>query len=114
MFKGKKILVVGMGLSGLASARYLQSKGSIVTISEERPRQELESELKSLKVQGINYEVGGHQVETFLETDCIVVSPGVPLNLFPIKKALNQYQQKSFFVCLSECVCSLSVHLPHW
>ena len=90
MFKGKKILVVGMGISGLASAKYLQSKGSIVTVSEQRSKQELESEIQSLKVQGINYEVGGHQIETFLETDCIVVSPGVPLNLFPIKKAFNQ------------------------
>ena len=90
VFKGKKILVVGMGLSGLASATYLQSKGSIVTVSEQRPKQELASEIQSLKVQGISYEVGGHQIETFLETDCIVVSPGVPLNLFPIKKAFDQ------------------------
>ena len=89
-FKGKKIVVVGMGRSGLAAANYLQSQGGIVTVSEKRNQQELESEINYLKVHKIGYEVGGHQIETFLATDYVVVSPGVPLGLFPIQRAFSK------------------------
>ena len=34
-------------------------------------------------------EWGGHQTETFLKQDIIVVSPGVDLNIEPIQKALQ-------------------------
>ena len=89
-FKGKEVLVVGMARSGLAVARYLQRNGVPLTVSEHRCRQELEVEIRDLEALGIRYEVGGHQVKTFLAADYIVVSPGVPLRLPALLQASRQ------------------------
>ena len=41
-FKGKKVLVVGLGKSGLAAALFLRRKGAQVTVSDIRSAEVLE------------------------------------------------------------------------
>ena len=87
-FKNKKILVVGFGKSGLSSARCLIGRGAVVTIGDIKPETELDKDiLKEVRGSGIKLEVGGHRIETFINADMIIVSPGVPLNIKPLAAA---------------------------
>jgi UDP-N-acetylmuramoylalanine--D-glutamate ligase len=78
--KGKKVLVVGLGKSGLAAALFLRRRGAQVTVSDVRSAEALAKDIPSLLEEGINVEAGGHGLLTFRRQDLIVVSPGVPLD----------------------------------
>jgi len=77
--KGKKVLVVGLGKSGLAAALFLRRRGAQVTVSDIRSAEALAKDIPALLDEGINVEAGGHGLLTFRRQDLIVVSPGVPL-----------------------------------
>jgi UDP-N-acetylmuramoylalanine--D-glutamate ligase len=87
--KGKKVLVVGLGKSGLAAALFLRRKGAQVTVSDIRSAESLAKEIPSLLDEGIMVEAGGHGLLTFRRQDLIVVSPGVPLNTPELVQARN-------------------------
>ncbi len=87
--KGKKVLVVGLGKSGLAAALFLRRKGAQVTVSDIRSAESLAKEIPALLDEGINVEAGGHGLLTFRKQDLIVVSPGVPLNTPELVQARN-------------------------
>jgi len=78
--KGKKVLVVGLGKSGLAAALFLRRKGAQVTVSDVRSAAALGKDIPALLDEGIMVEAGGHGLLTFRRQDLIVVSPGVPLD----------------------------------
>jgi UDP-N-acetylmuramoylalanine--D-glutamate ligase len=78
--KGKKVLVVGLGKSGLAAALFLRRRGAQVTVSDVRSAEALAKDIPALLEEGIMVEAGGHGLLTFRRQDLIVVSPGVPLN----------------------------------
>lgn len=78
--KGKKVLVVGLGKSGLAAALFLRHRGAQVTVSDVRSAEALAREIPALLDEGIMVEAGGHGLLTFRRQDLIVVSPGVPLD----------------------------------
>jgi len=78
--KGKKVLVVGLGKSGLAAALFLRHRGARVTVSDVRSAEQLAKEIPTLLDEGIMVEAGGHGLLTFRRQDLIVVSPGVPLD----------------------------------
>src|SRR5579859_4513419 len=78
--KGKKVLVVGLGKSGLAAALFLRARGAHVTVSDMRSAAALAKEIPALLDKGIMVESGGHGLLTFRRQDLIVVSPGVPLD----------------------------------
>src|SRR5271169_4667074 len=86
--KGKKILVVGLGKSGLAAALFLRRRGAQVTVSDLRSAQALSKEIPSLMEAGIAVEAGGHGLLTFRRQDLIVVSPGVPLDTPEVKQVM--------------------------
>lgn len=78
--KGKKVLVVGLGKSGLAAALFLRRKGAQVTVSDARSAEALARDLPALLDEGIMVETGGHGLLTFRRQDLIIVSPGVPVD----------------------------------
>jgi UDP-N-acetylmuramoylalanine--D-glutamate ligase len=78
--KGKKVLVVGLGKSGLSAALFLRQCGAQVTVSDMRSAAALAKEIPALLEHGIMVESGGHGLLTFRRQDLIVVSPGVPLD----------------------------------
>jgi UDP-N-acetylmuramoylalanine--D-glutamate ligase len=78
--KGKRVLVVGLGKSGAASALFLKDHGARVTVSDTKTEAELAAEIPALLDAGIAVETGGHGERTFREQDLIVVSPGVPVD----------------------------------
>jgi UDP-N-acetylmuramoylalanine--D-glutamate ligase len=86
---GKKVLVVGMARTGIATAKFLKAKGSLVTTTEAKPEEEIKEAVQELKGMDIATEWGTHRTETFLKQDIIVVSPGVDLSIDPIQKAIQ-------------------------
>ena len=83
----KRVLVVGLGKSGVASALFLKAHGASVTVSDTKPPDELKNEIPALLDQGIAVETGGHGERTFRGQDLIVVSPGVPVDSPPLVQA---------------------------
>ena len=76
--KNKRVLVVGLGRSGVASAFFLQDRGARVTVSDEKSEAQLQNEIAALLDRGVSIETGRHGERTFRDQDLIVVSPGVP------------------------------------
>lgn len=77
---GKRVLVVGLGKSGVASALFLKEHGARVTASDTKSGDDLRNEIPMLLDHGITVETGGHGERTFRGQDLIVVSPGVPVD----------------------------------
>jgi UDP-N-acetylmuramoylalanine--D-glutamate ligase len=87
--KNKRVLVVGLGKSGVASALFLKSRGARVTVSDSKPETELRDEILLLLEHGITVETGGHGDRTFRGQDLIVVSPGVAVDAPQLEQARN-------------------------
>ncbi|HXZ31397.1 MAG TPA: UDP-N-acetylmuramoyl-L-alanine--D-glutamate ligase [Terriglobales bacterium] len=85
--QNKRVLVVGLGKSGVAAALFVKSKGARVTVSDTKTPDELKEEIPRLLDEGIAIETGGHGDRTFQNQDLIVVSPGVPLDAAPLAQA---------------------------
>ena len=85
----KRVLVVGLGKSGVASALFLKSRGARVTVSDSKPEAELRKEILLLLDHGITVETGAHGDRTFRDQDLIVVSPGVPVDAPQLIQARN-------------------------
>jgi len=86
----KRVLVVGLGKSGVASALFLNARGAHVTVSDSKTEDQLREEIPILLDHGIAVETGGHGDRTFREQDLIVVSPGVPADAGPLIQARAQ------------------------
>jgi len=87
--KGKKVLVVGLGKSGLAAALFLRRRGAQVTVSDVRSAAALGKDIPALLDEGIMVEAGGHGLLTFRRQDLIVVSPGVPIDTPELAQVRN-------------------------
>ncbi len=85
--KDKRVLVVGLGKSGVASALFLKARGARVTVSDTKSPDQLGEEIPILLDHGITVETGGHGERTFRGQDLIVVSPGVPVDAPPLVQA---------------------------
>jgi UDP-N-acetylmuramoylalanine--D-glutamate ligase len=87
---GKRVLVVGLGKSGVASALFLKARGARVTVSDSKSEAELHEHIPVLLDNGISVETGGHGDRTFGQQDLIVISPGVPVNAPALDPARKQ------------------------
>ncbi|MBB5339447.1 UDP-N-acetylmuramoylalanine--D-glutamate ligase [Edaphobacter lichenicola] len=86
--KNKRVLVVGLGKSGLSAAMFLRGLGARVTVSDTRSAVALAQEIPALLEAGIMVESGGHGLLTFRRQDLIVVSPGVPMDTPEVKQVV--------------------------
>lgn len=85
---GTHVLVVGLGTTGQSAVTFFRSCGARVSVSDSRPREELDQKLiNRLKKQGIFLETGGHSAKLFGSVDLVVVSPGVSLEIEAISAA---------------------------
>jgi len=76
--RGKRVLVVGLARTGVATALFCAARGAIVTATDGRPENEIGEAIAPLRTAGAHLELGGHRENTFLEQDLIIPSPGVP------------------------------------
>jgi len=75
---GKKILVVGLARTGVATARFLAKGGARVTVTDMRTAAALSSQLAELAGLAMELVLGRHDESDFIAAELIVVSPGVP------------------------------------
>lgn len=107
-FKGKKVLVVGFGLSGVAVTKYMVKQGARVMVSEAKQKNEVMESVKACQDLKIEFEFGGHTSKTFLGAELIVVSPGVPLNL----KVLDEARAKATPITTEVELAALALKEP--
>lgn len=82
-----RVLVVGMGRSGVSATKLLCKKGFKVTVTDELNKTDLKDSLDALEGYDYHSELGKHVLKTFGEQDFIVVSPGVRLDIKPLQHA---------------------------
>jgi len=75
--KGKKILVLGAGVSGVAAARLAAKKGAEVTLLD--TGNPSEASLKLLADDGVAYLLGEDALNWQGDCDLAIYSPGIPL-----------------------------------
>src|SRR6056297_847997 len=86
---GKKILIIGLGKSGIAAAQALITLGGDVTIQDNKDKSKVEPQLLSyFDSKNIKYYLN-EVPEDMTVFDMLVLSPGVPPNLDFIKEAKN-------------------------
>lgn len=79
--KDKRVLVVGLGKTGVALSHFLCQAGAQVTVTDHKSKPELSAQLELLGDLPIKFELGSHSPKTFVQQDLVVLSPGVPSNL---------------------------------
>ncbi|MCA1795945.1 MAG: UDP-N-acetylmuramoyl-L-alanine--D-glutamate ligase [Geobacteraceae bacterium] len=85
--KGKHIVVAGAGMSGVAAANFCHSRGAHVSVSDTRPAKEIAG-LAQLD-PCIDLDCGGHTDSIFQHADLIILSPGIPLHVPVISRAME-------------------------
>ena len=77
-FLHKRILIVGLGATGLSCTRFLTTQGAEIAITDSRPNPP-SLEILRTELPDVAVFVGGFEPEAFARADCLVVSPGVSL-----------------------------------
>jgi UDP-N-acetylmuramoylalanine--D-glutamate ligase len=83
----KKIVVVGLGVSGRAVCELLLRRGAQVVATDLRELAQFGGLLDTIANSGALLRLGGHRLEDFLCADSIIVSPGIPLDIEPLVQA---------------------------
>ncbi len=83
-FKGRRVLVIGFGRSGLSSANLLSGLGSQVKVTDSQDNPVTRQNLKRLNAKDIEVELGRHSREFLAGIELIVVSPGVANDAPPL------------------------------
>jgi UDP-N-acetylmuramoylalanine--D-glutamate ligase len=78
--RGRRVTVVGLGLSGVAACGLLRELGAVVTGTDGKPLDALPIEAQRLSNRGVTLYPGGHPREAFESAEIVVLSPGVPLD----------------------------------
>jgi UDP-N-acetylmuramoylalanine--D-glutamate ligase len=85
MIEGKKILVAGFARTGQAVVDFLIHEPRRISVSEAKPAGEFSRMMT--KYPQVQFEFGGHKIETFLNADLIILSPGIPDTIPPVAEA---------------------------
>lgn len=80
-----KVLVVGLGQSGLAAVELLRARGALVEATDQKPLEEIPEAASRLEALGVPFWPQSDGV--FENRDLIVISPGVPADLPPLEEA---------------------------
>ncbi len=75
---GKRVVVVGIGASGVAAARLCVRRGARVTATDAKTAGQLGDDARALAGEGVTLVLGGHEEALLASADLVVVSPGVP------------------------------------
>ncbi len=78
--RGKRVLVMGLGLqgSGMAAARYAAQQGATVRVTDMKSAQVLAPSVQALAGLPIEFVLGQHRDEDFLWADIVIRNPGIP------------------------------------
>jgi UDP-N-acetylmuramoylalanine--D-glutamate ligase len=77
-FLDKRILIIGLGATGLSCARFLASQGAEIAVTDSRVSPPALAQLQA-ELPDVAVFVGGFAPEAVKRAECLVVSPGVSL-----------------------------------
>ena len=92
MIKNKEVTILGSGISGIGSARLAQKLGIKVFMSDKNSIKK--STKKHLIKNKIAFEENGHDLRRLLNTDEIIISPGISFS--DLKKSFPKINRKKF------------------
>lgn len=75
--RGKRVTVVGIGVSGKATSLLLRQKRALVYATDSGYSDQLKATAQELKKSGVFVEIGRHTEAFIRDSDLVVVSPGV-------------------------------------
>src|ERR1043165_5045805 len=84
---GKKVLIIGAARSGVAAARFLLDRGAVVALNDQKPLDKWSAEALALKETGVGLLPGEPPSWLLDQLELVVVSPGVPATIIPIRYA---------------------------
>jgi UDP-N-acetylmuramoylalanine--D-glutamate ligase len=84
---GKRVAVIGLGRSGQAAVRLLQHLRASVTVADQKPSSDLTAALGGLPASAVEIHGAGDYESALRGAEVVVVSPGVPLTLDPLRRA---------------------------
>lgn len=87
LIRGKRVLIIGAGKTGVAAAKVLHRLGARITVCDIKREYLISDTIEQLKNIPVNIVAGGYPEITKDTIDMIVVSPGVPLDVPPVLKA---------------------------
>jgi UDP-N-acetylmuramoylalanine--D-glutamate ligase len=85
--KGKQVLVLGLGESGLAMATWLAREGARVRVADSRAEPPNAAQLKAV-APAAELFAGPFEASTFADVDFIAISPGLPVQEANVQAAL--------------------------
>jgi len=85
--KDKKVLVLGLGDTGLSALRWLKNQGACSSVADNREAPPSLDVLKRELPEVITH-LGAFKDNTFIQPDLIVISPGVPLSTPQVQTAI--------------------------
>jgi UDP-N-acetylmuramoylalanine--D-glutamate ligase len=75
---GKNILVIGLGKTGIASARFLLGQGANVYVTDAKPFPELKDAFSEIGSVSENWKFCEYDTDILTKIELIIPSPGVP------------------------------------
>jgi len=88
--KDKRILIVGLGKTGVSLCHFLTQAQAQVTVTDHKSKPELSAQLELVEGLPVTFELGSHSPKTFLQQDLVILSPGVSSNLKIFEYARSQ------------------------
>jgi len=88
--KGKKILVIGLARTGVATTLFCLKQGAVVAATDTRPESELADAVAKLRATPIALHLGGYTEEILDDQELIIPSPGVPADADILKIARSK------------------------
>lgn len=88
-WEGKKVAVVGLGISNLAVIDYLLPRKAQITACDRKSAEELGERYEVLKDKPIKFSLGESYLEGLSEFDVVFLAPGLPKELPEIKALAN-------------------------
>ncbi len=86
---GRKVAVVGLARSGIAAANFLLARGAAVTVVDSKPAEALAGALQQLAGR-VGTRLGPHRDDALVDMELVVLSPGVPPEIPPVREARGQ------------------------
>ena len=87
--KDKKVLVLGLGETGLSALRWLQTQGAILSAADSRENPPSADDVIRRMPQ-VLVHTGAFKPEVLLSAELIVISPGVSINQPAVQAAIKQ------------------------
>jgi len=84
---GKKVLVIGLARTGVATSLFCARHGALVTAVDTRPDSEIVEAAAKLRAAEISLQLGGYSDKNLDGQDLVIPSPGVPADSTILKAA---------------------------